>query len=132
MRFNCSGYVKKVKLLSLPGHDTDNPTFGIGAFIDSEHYEVKHWPVINVSKSGTIFELSYSLGQMRYEAGDVLAVLQSHYSKLLLYNMDRRIELYICANINVLMYYRCIWDRGYQPLVTIETGKIIAIQENNI
>ena len=97
MKFNCSGYVKKVKFLSLPSHDTDNPMFGIGESIDREHYKVKYLPVINVSESGTRVEHSYPLGQMRYEAGDVFAVQQSH-SKLLLYiqhgQKDRALQMF--------------------------------------
>ena len=122
MKFNCPGYVKKVKFLSIPSNDTDNTKFGIGELIGGDNYKVKHWLAINVSESGTIVEHSYILGQMRYEAGDIFAVQQSH-SKLLLYNMDRRIELYNCSNTSGQQMYRCIPEQGYQPLVTIETGK---------
>ena len=122
MRFSCHGHINKVKFLAKPSNDTENPQFGLGSFMGGDNYKIMYWPVNNVNKSGTIVEQSYLLQHMNYKPGDVFAMQHLDSDSNLFSNMDKMIELYRCSQTNVTMY-RCTIDQGYQPVVTIETGK---------
>ena len=123
MRFNCHGHINKVKFLAKPSNDTENPQFALGRFKPDGYYKIIYWPVNNTNKSGTIVEQSYHLGHMNYKDGDVFAMQYSDSDSNLFYNMDKMIYLYTCSQTNGPQMFGCIWGQGYQPLVTVETGK---------
>ena len=124
MRFNCSGRIKKVKFLALRTDGNSDPTFGVGRLQgDDNYYQVRHM-VKSVKQDTTVlFEHHFRPSPpFSFKHGDVFALKQ--VDSLLMYNTDNTIELLRCSMVHgEIQMHNCETDHGYQPLVTIETGK---------